>query len=83
MRKASKKKDDSWDKIGSTIGRKLEKEFKGKKWKFCHHEHEGGGFGRFLFILAVLFILNAQGYLVGVSSWMLVLLVLGFTLMKF
>ena len=68
------------------IGSKVEKEFKNepktKCWSF-HHNSNGGGFGRFLFIIALLLALNSLGKLEGIPSWILILLVIGFSFMKF
>ena len=82
-----KKKDPSWDQIGETIGRKMEKEFKGcdwekKPWMFHRHQH-GGGFGRFLFIVGVLYAMHLMGMLAMVPLWVLAIIVIGFSLMKF
>jgi len=84
-KKVSKKKDPSWDQIGKQIGKKIEK----TKWEkltgrsACSTEPKcTGGFGRVLFIIALLAILNAKGFLAGISIWWLILLAIGFGLMK-
>lgn len=89
-----KRKEPSWDEIGDAIGKKVEVAFsKMDKKKFdnsccspwwamhCHHR-EGGGFGRLLFIIALLYILSFKGMLAGIPTWNLVLLVLGFWWMR-
>ena len=88
-KKLSAKRTPGWDKLGKMIGTKIGKEVEKaepceKSWMFKSHNRcdEGGGFGRLLFIMALLFILNTKGYLVGISTWMLVLLVIGFAMMK-
>jgi hypothetical protein len=82
-----RKKDKSWDEIGEAIGRKMEKEFnncdcKKKPWMFHRHQH-GGGFGRFLFIVGVLYAMNLMGMLTMIPLWVLAIIVIGFSLMKF
>ena len=84
-----KKKTPSWDEIGKTIGKKIEEKFKDKDfppwkkpWLFCH-PREGGGFGRLVFIIGLLFALNYAGMLTNIPSWTLVLIVIGFALMRF
>jgi len=85
-KKTTKKKEPTWDDIGRSIGQKIEKsKFECSSWKkpWVIHENHGGGFGRLLFIIAVLLAADAMGYLQGVSTWIKVLLVIGFALMKF
>lgn len=82
----TKKKELTWDEIGETIGKKIEKEFKGKKmvcepWCTCH-DSKGGGFGRLVFISAVLYAMNLIGMLEGIPLWVLVLIALGFAGMR-
>jgi hypothetical protein len=89
-----KKKEMSWDEIGESIGRKVEKMekecgddesgFWKKRWMFYRKE-EGGGFGRFLFILGLLFLLNFLGTieLSVIPWWILALIIIGFTGMRF
>lgn len=76
-----RKKEPSWDKIGKSIGKKMEK----ADWSGCANWHKecGGGFGRLLFALGLLFALSAVGVLEGVPVWTQILMVIGFTLMKF
>ncbi|MFC1697089.1 hypothetical protein ACFL1H_02050 [Nanoarchaeota archaeon] len=86
--KKAKKKTESWDSIGKKIGKKMEAHFKGcspmDKNNWCLSKNEnGGGFGRLLFALGVIFALNSVGLLAGVPWWALTLIALGFTLMKF
>jgi len=93
-KKRTAKKNPTWDEIGDAIGKKIETSFDNidKKcseddcgnpwWKKCTCQHEGGGFGRLLFIIALLYILSFKGMLTGIPSWNLVLLVLGFWWMK-
>lgn len=83
-----KKKDDlSWEDIGKAVGKKIEdyKMDDCKGWKknfvFKYQDH-GGGFGRLLFAIGILYVLNLKGLLVGIPSWTLVLLVIGFALMR-
>ena len=84
-----KKKEPSWDQIGQLIGKKMEKEFKKEKydkpwqkhWMF-HRRSEGGGFGRLIFIIGVLFAMDSLGMLLNVPIWALVLIVLGFAMMR-
>lgn len=85
-----RKRGMSWDEIGEAIGRKMEKKCKDKdtsffkRWEFHHHEH-GGGFGRFLFIIGVLYAMDYMGTisLASIPLWMLALIVIGFTAMQF
>ena len=82
----AKKKELSWDEIGKAIGKKIERVEKedkpwGKAWMY-HHE-SGGGFGRFLFIVGVLYALSIMGVLEGIPLWTVILIVIGFSAMKF
>jgi len=85
----AKKKDLSWDDIGEAIGKKIEhvqKQEKGpwsKNWYWNYRHESGGGFGRFLFIVGVLIALSTMGLLTTVPFWTQVLIVIGFTAMKF
>lgn len=90
MAKRAGKSEMGWDEIGKMIGKKMEKEMKGKEccggWHhhmFRHHDHGGGFFGRALFIIGVMIALNGLGYLHGIATWVLVLIGIGFALMKF
>lgn len=80
-------KELSWDEIGKAIGRKMEKFKKEEEpsWAFRYwgYNKNGGGFGRFLFIIGVLYALQYGGMLPSMPWWVYVLLVLGFTLMRF
>jgi hypothetical protein len=84
-----RKKEPTWDEIGASIGKKIEKEFKGAKpckpWEkpWVQYKEHGGGFGRFLFIVGMVLLFNHQGLLVGVPWWILLLIVIGFSAMKF
>jgi len=79
-----KKKEPSWDQIGKTIGKKMNKEIqKDNTWKCWTHRSNGGGFGRFIFVIGILYALNLLGYLEGIPLWLLVIIVIGFTSMRF
>jgi len=97
-KKAKRKEDMSWDDIGEVIGKKvgchmekfgdkMDEKF-GKDeccgWKppWAGHKHDGGGCGRFVFIIALLYILSLKGLLVGIPWWALALLVIGFSGMR-
>ncbi len=80
----SKKESTNWEHIGKMVGKKIETECQGghfKCWGFHHHDH--GFFGRALFIAGMLLLLNAWGLLQGVNTWILVLIAVGFALMRF
>lgn len=82
---AEKKKDLSWEEIGQAIGKKIE-EGKGewphhRHWEF-KYKHYGGGFGRLVFAVGVLFALSYAGLLVNIPSWVLVIIIIGFALMR-
>ena len=53
-----------------------------KSWMF-YNQTNGGGFGRLIFIIGVLYALDYLGMLEGIPSWVLVLIALGFTWMRF
>ncbi len=81
-----KKKEASWDEIGKMIKNKIEKESNSEcnAWsKSWVHKSEGGGFGRLIFIIGVLFAFSYLGMLEGIPSWVLILIVLGFIGMRF
>lgn len=83
-----KKKSASWEKIGEMIGKKIESEFKGKKCGPFYHMNlnktdDGGFFGRALFIVGVLLLLNHVGLMQGVSIWIQILIGVGFAFMRF
>ena len=83
-----KKKEPSWEQIGQTIGKKVEKEFKGKPCKpwdkpWVQYKEHGGGCGRFLFIIGLMLLFNHWGWLVNAPWWILVIIVIGFSAMKF
>ncbi len=87
MPKKAKKKA-SWDEIGKMIGEKLEAEFKGNHYHTwekvrVYHKHEGGFFGRALFIIGVLILLNMLGILAAIPVWVQVLIGIGFAFMRF
>ncbi len=81
-KKRAKKKVQSWDQIGKSIGKKMDK----TDWKKmcntndCHKE--SGAFGRLIFAIALMYILNISGYLTNVSMWAQAALVIGFWWMK-
>jgi hypothetical protein len=87
--KKKTKKAPSWEKIGQEIGKKVEAEFKGKKYKSswnCFNiekKDDGGFFGRALFIVGMLLLLNHLGITEGVSIWIQLLIGFGFAFMKF
>ncbi len=94
---AAKKKSRSWDDLGEEIGQKIGKEMErgfskahNSKQSWCmpswimmpHHEH-GGGFGRLLFIIGLIWALNTIGWMPDIGFWPLALIMVGFTLMRF
>jgi len=86
MAAKKKKKDPSWDQLGKIFERKMKKEFKDKDCgPSCMHSHQksGGGLGRFVFIIGVLWAMNSMGYFIGLELWQLAIIVIGFTMMKF
>ena len=90
MATKKKKKEQSWDEIGEAIGRKIEKEFKGKdfncgpQWyKWQQYNPDGGGFGRFLFVIGALLALSTMGILPQLPWWNYALIIIGFSAMKF
>jgi len=85
---AKRKKDTGWEDIGQMVGKKVEQE-KGS-WKHgwmkdsCScHRHDSGFAGRLLFIIGVWIALDQLGLLQSVSFWVKVLIVVGFTLIRF
>ena len=85
MLKKAKKKP-SWNEIGKMIGEKLESEkIKCHTWEKMrvYHKHEGGFFGRVLFIIGVLILLNMLGILAVIPVWVQVLIGVGFAFMRF
>jgi hypothetical protein len=74
------KKERSWNQIGKMIAKKAEKE---KTHESCHEYHSSGFFGRALFIIGVLVIMNQLHYLVGISIWWQIVVGVGFSLMTF
>ncbi len=90
MPRKAGKSEMGWDEIGKMIGKKMEKGMKEgeccKPWHhymFKHHSHDGGFFGRALFIIGLMIALNGLGLLHGIATWVLVLIGIGFALMKF
>ncbi len=85
----AKKKELNWDEIGKAIGKKMEQHKEGMEcsgWKhhwIFHREHHGGAAGRLIFIIGVLYALNYAGMLVKIPLWTLVVIAVGFMLMKF
>ena len=81
-------KDLTWEDIGKAIGQKIEK-FKPdecKSWKrhfTFHHKDHGGGFGRLVFGAGVVYAMHLAGMLNGIPAWLLVVIVLGFAMMRF
>ena len=79
----AKKKQPSWNQIGKQVGQKIDK----TNWQQCApkqwHKECGGGFGRLLFAIGLVFALSATGRLEAVPTWTVVLMVIGFTLLKF
>lgn len=82
--------DVGWDKIGEMIGKKMEKGFKGDecckgwgKWAKYGNNGDSGFFGRVLFIVGLYLALSALGLLHGIATWVLVLIGIGFALMRF
>jgi hypothetical protein len=86
MAKKKAGKGPSWDKIGSMIGKKIEKgdccEGSKGKWANCCENGDGGFCGRALFIIGLLIALNTLGYLHGIATWVIVMIGIGFALMK-
>jgi len=87
--KKKAKKDPSWDKIGASIGRKVEKEFKNKdeccgskSWSY-QGRSDCGCVGRLIFFIGFCLALGYLGWLVLIPWWVLVISGIGFTLMKF
>lgn len=78
----------SWDQIGKIVGEKIEKEFKKEECKpwmsrhFYYEKHKDGFFGRLLFAIGVLIVLNQMGILQGISVWLQILIGAGFAFMK-
>ena len=89
MAKKTKKKEPTWEDMGKFMGEKFGKKFEGmecaswkKPWSFCTG-HEGGGFiGRLVFILGLVFALKAAGILAAAPTWTVVLIIIGFALMR-
>lgn len=82
--------------IGEKIGEGVETAFdrfdeedrkeKAKHWFFrrytCDHGH-GGGAGRFIFIVSILYAMHLTGALPHLPLWLFAIIVIGFTLMRF
>ncbi len=87
MPKKKEGKDLSWEEIGKAIGKKMEGfNFEEctpwrKNLTFKYKEH-GGGFGRLIFAITVIYFLKFKGVLVGIPTWVIVLMVVGFALMR-
>ena len=82
-----KKQEPTWEDIGKSIGKKMEK----LKFDECgpwknrlnvRFEEHGGGFGRFVFAAGIAYLLHLKGMLVGIPTWLIVLLVIGFAMMN-
>jgi hypothetical protein len=91
MAKRAVKSEKGWDEIGKMIGKKMEMECGGEdcckrpwhKWIHMHHHHDGGGFfGRAIFAIGVLIALNGLGLLHGIDTWVVVMIGVGFALMR-
>ena len=88
MVKMASKKEPSWDEIGKQIGSKIEKAFKEgecKGWgkKFVFKQEKNIGFpGRFIFAMGIWAALTIAG-IWTFPWWVTLLIVLGFTLMRF
>lgn len=87
MPKKKDEKDLTWEDIGKAIGKKVEKfDFERcpswkKNFTLKYKEH-GGGFGRLLFAVGLIYFLKFKGLLTGVPTWVIVLMAVGFTLMR-
>jgi hypothetical protein len=80
----------SWDKIGAMIGKKMEKGMKDdaccghwSKWMTKGNNGDGGFCGRTLFIIGLYLALSSLGLLHGIATWIIVMIGIGFALMKF
>jgi len=78
----------NWDEIGKVIGSKIEKGFKnpGCSWKgpwVFNYQDNGGGFGRFLFSLGMVLALYNIGLLTGIPIWTIIMIIIGFSMMRF
>jgi len=84
---AKKKKDMNWDDIGKAIGTKIDKsdiaEYSTWKKPIMIHKDSDGFFGRLLFIIGVLVVLNQMNIIPDLAWWVYFLLIAGFSLMKF
>lgn len=91
MVKKKKVSEPSWDKIGAMIGKKMEKGFKGGEccgpwWKWAdrgYSNRDNGFVGRVLFIVGLYIALNTLGLLHGIATWVIVMMGIGFALMRF
>ncbi len=86
MAKKTVKNNISWESIGKNIGKKIESELKQKPcgftekaWTINYREH-GGGFGRLLFAIGVLWALHYSN-IINLPWWLNTLIVIGFALM--
>jgi hypothetical protein len=86
--KRTRKKCLSWDEIGKMIGKKVEHEFKKEEispWRkhwVVYKEQAGGGLGRLIFAIGVLYSMCYAGWLTGIPTWAIVLMAIGFTFMR-
>lgn len=85
---SKKKKDLSWEEIGSGIAKNIEQEHKKtkpwtKSWCFHKQENCGGGFGRLIFIIGLMYALHYKGLLTGIPGLVIALIIIGFALMRF
>ena len=79
-----KEREISWDEIGKAIGTKMEKhkDIPWKKQWMCNPHQNGGGFGRLLFAIGLVFAFEYAGLLGGIPAWTLVMIVIGFAMMR-
>ncbi|MBT3985125.1 hypothetical protein HOD38_00370 [archaeon] len=86
VKKKKTKKDPSWDKIGQTIGKKVEKEIKNDNC--CSTTSmactpDCSFIGRLIFFIGICLAFGYLGWLVAIPWWVLVISGIGFTLLKF
>ena len=87
-KRVSKKKDPTWDEIGKMVGKKVENYeksdcFQWKKPWVWHHHSNVGGFGRFWFICGLFLAFHSLGMFVGLPWYVIAMIIVGFTFMKF
>ncbi len=88
-RKSSSDKKVTWSKIGSMVGMKADEM---EKLGYCAppynswvwHHHQGSGMaGRFLFICGVFLAMSEMAILPGLPWFVIALIIIGFTMMRF